>query len=136
MSVPAWPSSIPQNLLLSNYSETWPDIVVRTQMDAGPAKVRRRFTADVRPVKGKLTLSGIELNALRTFYLSDCAGGAIAFSWTDPIGPGGNFVGGGGGNSDNALPAQPVTMRFVKQPVVTQTALNTYDVTLDLEVLP
>lgn len=136
MSMPQWPSSLPQYLLVDGYQEIWEDDIARTQMDEGPAKVRRRFTANVRPVKGKIIVSGIQLNALKTFYLSDCAAGAIKFCWTDPIGPGGNWILGGAGTSDNALPPGEVTMRFVKQPTVTQLELNTYEVQLDFEVMP
>ncbi|QLH37711.1 MAG: hypothetical protein HWD60_00095 [Defluviicoccus sp.] len=40
-----WPSSLPQKPLVDGFSETAPNLVVRSPMDVGPAKVRRRATA-------------------------------------------------------------------------------------------
>ncbi len=42
-----WPATLPAPAL-SSLRETPPDNLIRTQMDKGPAKVRRRTTANVR----------------------------------------------------------------------------------------
>ncbi len=48
MSNPVWPPSLPQRPLAQGFSEQAPDTLIRTQMEAGPPKVRRRFTAGIR----------------------------------------------------------------------------------------
>ena len=40
-----WPATLPQEILAEGYEEGLPDVLVRTKMDAGPDKVRRRATA-------------------------------------------------------------------------------------------
>ncbi|MFQ5776362.1 MAG: hypothetical protein ACE5GS_17725 [Kiloniellaceae bacterium] len=80
----AWPASLPQDKLLAAVQETAPDLVVRTQMDAGPAKVRRRFTAGVRPFEMELDLTLSEVQTLDDFFVTTLAGGALAFDWQHP----------------------------------------------------
>ena len=41
----AWPSSLPDHVLQQGHNESLANVTSRSQMDAGPAKVRRRFTA-------------------------------------------------------------------------------------------
>lgn len=62
---------------------TWPSVVVRTQMDAGPAKVRRRFTAAPEFVDVELKMTGEQLALLREFIYGTIAGGALPFEWKD-----------------------------------------------------
>ena len=52
MKIPTWPASLPRYLLHPQFSETAPNLVIRTTMDAVPAEVRRHFTAGVRPIDG------------------------------------------------------------------------------------
>jgi len=139
--MPTWPTSLPQYLLTRNYSETAPNLVIRTTMDAGPAKVRRRFTAGVRPIDGLLVLTDDQLGVLDGFFLNDCAGGAIAFSWTmqrrlsDSDSP---------SDSDSSpdsdlTPATfpPMTFRFTKPPHYSDVGDGkNYEVTVNLEILP
>jgi len=87
MSIPTWPSVLPQDFQIDGYNETLPDVTIRTKMDAGPAKVRRRFTTNVRPIKCKLKVTDTQYVALASFYQNDCAGGALSFIWAikDPV---------------------------------------------------
>ena len=119
--MPNWPSSLPA-LQWVGYQETLPDGTLRTQMDAGPAKVRRRFTAAVRPVKGQISTNEAGVAALESFYLVDCNGGATSFVWS--------LARAGG--------PQNVNFRFTKPPVISPAADGNgrYLVALELEILP
>lgn len=87
MAAPVWPAALPQDFQIKNYLEVLPDVVVRTKMDAGPDKVRRRLTQNTRPVKHSMVLTDTQYVALASFFLNDCQGGALAFTWNikDPV---------------------------------------------------
>lgn len=80
-----WPPSLPQAPLIDGYSDTLPKTTVRTQMDAGPAKARSRFTAGVEPVKYTLPhLTNDQKETLKGFFNNTLSGGALSFDWIDP----------------------------------------------------
>ena len=94
-----WPASLPQRFLQDpGTSENPPDVVVETQMDAGPPKARRRFTAGFRLVGGSLALTHAQRATLDTFYMDTLEGGALTFDWIHPI------------------TSAPATFRFMPQP--------------------
>ena len=86
MSFPAWPATLPQNPYeaSSNTPKYQPlENIVRTSVDAGPAKQRRRFTA----VPNTITLPPIVLTetqraALQTFKESTLLD-VLPFTWID-----------------------------------------------------
>lgn len=118
MSIPAWPSSLPQRLMKENYNEQSPSLTISSQPDGGPAKVRRRFTAGVRSVKGQIRLTEEQLRSFIDFRDNDLLGGALRFTWTDPL---------------DATKA--VEMRFVDPPSWTASS-GFFIVQLSLEILP
>ncbi len=115
--MPAWPGILPAVPLLG-HRETAPDMVVRTEMDAGPAKLRRRFTAGVRPLEVALVLSEAQVAALDNFYVGDLAGGALSFD---------HFVPRTGAQAK---------LRFVAPPEYELAAPSIWRARLRLEVLP
>lgn len=118
MTIPIWPATLPQQLEVNAYSESVPNLTIASQMDAGPAKVRRRLTAGVRPVHGQITLTTAELRSLVAFYKDDLSGGALRFLWKDPI-----------------EPETDVEMRFVDPPSWVCTD-GLYCVSVSLEIMP
>jgi hypothetical protein len=85
MSVNAiWPSLLPQNILVEGYVETPPQILVRTAMDVGPAKVRPRYTQGIRTIKGSVAMTRDQVEILRAFVDTTLDGGTLAFEWTHP----------------------------------------------------
>ena len=78
-----WPASLPQRFLLQGYREQLPDPVIRTQMDAGPPKARRRYTAAYRPIQGRLHCSAAQTATLEEFHQTVCAGGSLPFDWVN-----------------------------------------------------
>lgn len=80
--MPDWPSSLPSpGMPLADARQP---AVLRSSMDAGPPKQRRRFTAAIRHVDTVLLLTGSDRRTLDDFFIDDLAEGALAFDWTDP----------------------------------------------------
>jgi hypothetical protein len=117
-----WPATLPQNQFRT-LTDQRQDGRFRTLMDAGPAKMRRRFSATVRTFVVPIELNGTQRQAFDSFWITDTQGGAISFSWTDPV-------------TDAAL-----NFRFVAPPQWTLDAGGTvaarlWRAQLNLEVLP
>jgi len=85
MSVPVWPISLPQRPLADGYSEQPPNLVVRSPMDVGPAKVRRRTTAGVTRLQMAFHLTPAQLATFRGFLANDIQDRALAFTWAHPV---------------------------------------------------
>lgn len=115
--MPAWPGVLPRVPLLGTV-ETAPDLVVRTQMDAGPAKLRRRFTAGVRTFDAEFLLSEAQVAALDDFYVTATAGGSVRFDHVHP-------------RTDAT-----VEMRFTAPPAYEQITPSRWRARLKLEVMP
>ncbi|MCP5364116.1 MAG: hypothetical protein H6905_02590 [Hyphomicrobiales bacterium] len=119
MASVSWPLILPQYVLASGYSETPPKNHIRTEMAAGPAKVRRRTTANVRTIACKVRLSHAQQAALDQFYLIDTLSGTLPFDWLHPV---------------SRVPAE---MRFIEAPsyAASQNSLHLI-ASLKLEILP
>ena len=118
-TMPAWPSDLPQRPLVEGFSETAPTLTVRSPMDVGPAKVRRRVTAGVTQLKCAFRLSTTQRASLLTFWQTTLAGGALSFTWTHPIS------------------GAAITCRIVEPPAFTPAARGvSWVAALTIEVLP
>lgn len=80
----AWPETLPAFPLIAGYGESMPNTILRTQMDVGPAKTRRRSTSGVSKLNYEIRLTLDETAILEGFFLNDCAGGALSFTNTHP----------------------------------------------------
>lgn len=118
MSTPVWPGTLPQDPLLGSFSESGQGATVRTQMDAGPAKVRQRFTVEVRNISVELTMTGAQLATFDAFWATTLGYGALAFDWTD----------------FRTLAAQ--TYRFVSRPSYAALGGDVWRVSFQLETVP
>ena len=113
-----WPETLPQELLMDGYGGKAPDLLLRSAMEVGPSKVRRRATAGVRPVSGEMYLTAEQLEIFKEFYNDDLLAGSLRFDWTDP---------------DDGTTA--VEMRFTEAPSWSMEE-GYYRITLALEILP
>lgn len=73
-----WPTTLQINR--SDYNETPPNNTLRTQMGAGPAKLRKRTSSNVRTVKFKMFLTDAEVSTLDAFFTTN---EAFQFDFTD-----------------------------------------------------
>jgi hypothetical protein len=77
-----WPPTLPQAPLLDGFEVQDGNQVIRSQIDAGPEKVRQRFTAAVDPITCRYgPLTRAQKQTLSGFYKNVAS--AIAFDWPD-----------------------------------------------------
>ena len=114
----AWPASLPEYPLADSLQETAPDLVLRTQMDAGPAKVRKRFTAAPVQLAMRFELTKAQVATLLSFYETDADGGATTHTMTHP------------------RTSATVTVRFVGQPQVRSISADIWQADVQVEILP
>jgi hypothetical protein len=79
-----WPEVLPKTLLMEGLTVKRNSNVVRTQMDAGPKKTRRRYTASVKTFTGSMLLDEEQRFILEQFYRTVIADGVLRFFFTDP----------------------------------------------------
>jgi len=79
-----WPDGLPITLLMEGLAAKRNSNVVRTQMDAGPNKTRRRYTAATKTFTGKMFLDAAQRTELERFYSVSLADGVLRFNFTDP----------------------------------------------------
>lgn len=114
-----WPASLPQNLNVGGFQYSQQDQAIRTEMDAGPAFVRRRFTAAATQFSGVVYVDSTQHATFWTFYNSTINGGVDEFTWTHPI----------DGTS--------ASVRFVGVPSVTPVQTGVlFALSMQLEILP
>lgn len=120
MATAVWPLTLPQDPLRQGYEERAAQVGVRTAMDAGPPKVRRRFTAGVKTLRVTMSMTRAEVAIFETFYETVLEGGTLRFEWTHP------------------RTLQTVEFRFNDDPPPSWVSLseNDWRVTFGLEVLP
>lgn len=118
MAVPAWDSALPQVMELNDYTGSFEDNLIQSDPDMGPSKVRRRYTAGVKPLSGVVIMNKTQFGVFKTFYTSTLLSGALRFSWTEP-----------------PFHTEPCEMRFTEVPSWTMVG-DHYRVSISLEILP
>ncbi|WP_321367577.1 hypothetical protein [uncultured Desulfuromusa sp.] len=79
-----WPATIPQKPRQSDYSAADVEATIRTSMDAGPEKVRRRYTAVPELLTCVFVMTIDEHTTFQTFFRETIARGALPFDWIHP----------------------------------------------------
>ena len=80
----AWPTSLPTYPLLEGYSNSQESAMIRTPMETGPAKQRRRYTKDIEIIECTFNMSTSQKTTFRDFFNNTLGGGADSFDWTHP----------------------------------------------------
>ncbi len=114
--MPVWPSTFCP--LLNTLQESPPENTIRSTMDKGPAKVRRRTTANIRPLSFRLFLKPAQLQVLEAFYSEDTYSGVDAFDFIHP------------------RTKEAVSARFAQPPSWQERSGIGYEVSVSLEILP
>ena len=115
----SWPSDLPQEFEQDGFRAAGRENVLRSQVDAGPNKTRRRFTSAPYPIRGSMTMTGPQLDQFRDFLENEIADGAISFSFPKPRDP-----------------ATVVTVKFNTTPQWAAARGDNFLVSLDLSVMP
>jgi len=116
--MPTWPVTLPQKFSADGYDESAPDNVIRSKPDTGPDKIRRRTTANIRPYKTTLRMTGAQVDTLDAFYVTTLLSGSLAFDWQEP------------------RSGSTKSFRFVSAPKYSPRGGDFWNVALDLEQLP
>jgi hypothetical protein len=87
----AWPtgSNFPQRPYWASHTEESPANVVRTQMDTGPAKVRRRATAAPRFFNASTRCTMAQVEVFDAWFTGTLNHGSEEFQWYLPRDHGG-----------------------------------------------
>ena len=84
MAALSWPADLPRTLRLEGLRAQYKDPVIRTEMDAGPAKARLRYTRPPKYYTGTMALTGEQRDRLDYFYRIDSRFGALRFNFANP----------------------------------------------------
>lgn len=77
-----WPPSLPQTQFMPLVLRRQPNVIA-TQMDIGPAKLRKRSTKVRFETDVNMELTGAQLETFWTFW-SNIGDGALPFDWERP----------------------------------------------------
>ncbi len=80
-----WPAALPSGFLAEGFSKQPKSNVIRSSMDAGPQKARRRYTARTITYTGREIFDTEELAVFEQFYHTALADGVLRFNFTDPV---------------------------------------------------
>lgn len=80
-----WPPTVPSVLQNSGYSHDAESGVIRTDMDTGPAKTRRRFTAVTENHSGSIIMTKTQFATWKTWFVNTIMQGTLPFDMTDPL---------------------------------------------------
>lgn len=114
-----WPNTLPAYPEGENYQEQAPNTLIRTSMDAGPPKVRQRYTAGVRNFTMTWMLTKAQVDTLDTFYVSTLAGGSLSFT-----------------GLNHPRKGTAATFRFVEPPSYAYLGPDTWRASTKMEILP
>ena len=114
----AWPGTLPQDVFVEGYNERFGGTRLRTQMEKGPAKQRRRGTAAAKPLRVGVPLTRAQVAIFESFYEDDLEGGTLDFTWLHP------------------RKLTTVTFRFVEDPDVAPDSGQSWRASLALEIMP
>ena len=85
MATITWPLTLPQSFLVNGFNEDGPDNIIRSAMDTGPHKTRRRYTARVQPLTGAMLMTPAEYTIFKDFFKTSLQDGALTFEMPDDV---------------------------------------------------
>lgn len=79
-----WPNTLPAYVQEGGYQEKFQDQTIESQMDSGPAKIRRRFTKNLRFLGISMLMTSAQVTDFETFWQTTLKGGSLPFDWVHP----------------------------------------------------
>lgn len=113
-----WDVRLPDYLYVDGAAGAFGDNNIRSKMEVGPAKMRRRSTAAPDTFTGVQYLTSTQVGYLDTFYKVSTAGGSLQFTWKHP------------------RTRAACQMRFLAPPTWVPVGGIEWEVTLQLEIMP
>lgn len=112
-----WPATLPAPIL-NSIRESLADNVLRTPMDKGAAKLRRRTTASPDSLAFSLVMTPTQASTLTEFYKVTTVGGVDEFDFTHP------------------RTSEAVKARFLQPPSLSDINGVGYRTEVQLEIMP
>lgn len=81
----AWPSTLQDKVNESGFNYEYPDTTIRSSMDVGMDKARRRYTKGIAMVTVTIWVDRTQYATFDTFYGTSLNGGVLTFNFTNPI---------------------------------------------------
>ena len=85
MTIPRWPTDLPQRCLREPFGLTLPDGRLTTKMERGPSKRRRASSAATAPVTAAIAVPVDLAVRFRRFWDVDTGGGCLPFRLPDQL---------------------------------------------------
>ncbi len=122
MATPAWPESLNALANRGSWTVKAKPSNARTDMERGPARVRRRFTKSMSETTFSIAMDGLEFEVFRAFVQDDLMDGSRWF--TMPV-----FIG------SDYMPATRVRFKNSEEPYsASDTGFNSVQVAMELEM--
>ncbi len=80
-----WPETLPDTYQQSGFGSVPQGMLLRTKMDSGLAKVRRKYTASWQDYTGVMVFSQDQLDTFVTFFTTDLVSGIHSFNVINPL---------------------------------------------------
>lgn len=84
MAIP-WPSQLQQLVNEQSFSYKFGETVIRSDVDIGPKKLRRRFTRPINTATVSIDLTVAEYNIFYNFFFTTLNAGVTPFELPHPI---------------------------------------------------
>ena len=84
MADTTWPAALRDLWLKDGFREVPPKNMLRTAMDVGPPKVRRRTTANIRAFFGQMFLTPALVTVLDDFFVTSTKSGTLTIELKHP----------------------------------------------------
>jgi len=85
MASESWPGSLPERPLSEGFKKQKKPQFIRTDMDRGPAKVRRRSTFEPEIYLMSFLMTTAQLATFETWFDTNLLGGTARFDFTHPL---------------------------------------------------
>lgn len=85
MSVVLWPSELPDKVQVSGFGIETGNTVIESEMEVGPAKVRKHSTTDNDTMSISFLIPFSDYSLMDLFFKNTLAGGSIFFQYNHPI---------------------------------------------------
>lgn len=85
MAIETWPVSLQQLLNEDSFNVEIGETVIRSEMDVGPEKVRRRSTRPIDTYTCSIDIYQTDVNTFKQFFNTTLNGGVNSFYFNDPL---------------------------------------------------
>lgn len=80
-----FPSTLQDKVNVAGFSHSIGDTIIRSEVDVGLAKVRRRYTKGIDMFETSIDLDIDDYNTLYNFYNTTLNGGTLTFNYENPL---------------------------------------------------